>query len=194
MLAVLRTQVGGPVLLDDQAAVALPAVEDERAGAHGVGAQVVAVLGGGGGGEGPPGGERQERGPRRVGLGQRVADGQVVDHLERHALVRGGRLGAGLAVVVVDVGLQRLGVERRAVVERDVGPQLQRPLREVVAGLHRLGQVRLELAVDVALHQRVVERVARPSCHERRWCQDARDRQPRSAGGGGSPGGLLLSP
>jgi hypothetical protein len=65
------------------------------------------------------------------------------------------RQGAVDRQVVVEVPLQRLGVQRGAVVERHAVTQRQRPGREVAVGLDRLGQVRLDVAVRVAGDQRV---------------------------------------
>jgi hypothetical protein len=54
--------------------------------------------------------------------------------------------------------LDHVGGERRAVVERDAGPQRDRPLGGVGVRGHRLGEERDELAVPVGHGQRVVDR------------------------------------
>ena len=61
--------------------------------------------------------------------------------------------------VVLDVLDDGVAVERLTVVERDVGAELDGPLRVVVVGGEALGQVRLDLAVFVEAGQRVEDRV-----------------------------------
>jgi hypothetical protein len=78
------------VLLHDQPAVALPALEHERTGADRVGAGVGAGGGRGGRRERPAGCAHEEVGEGGVGLGQLVDDGEVVDDVERGHL---GQLG-----------------------------------------------------------------------------------------------------
>ena len=94
-----------------------------------------------------------------VGLGQLVGEGEVVD--DDHLHVGQGRCGVGVRrlEVLVEDRLHRLAVQRRAVVEQDVRPQLDGPLGEVLAGGDRLGQVGRHLALGVAAHQRVVDGV-----------------------------------
>lgn len=88
------------VLLHDETVVALPRVEHERAGAHRLRAGVVPRGGGRGGREGPPDGEAELVGPRRVGVRELVGDGEVVDHHYLDVREGSGGVGAlGLEVV-----------------------------------------------------------------------------------------------
>jgi hypothetical protein len=104
-------------------------------------------------------GQAEQVGEAGVGRVQLVGDGEVVDDHHLHVGQAAGGVGARRLEVVVEDRLQRLGVEGRAVVKRDVGPQFERPLGEIGVGLDRLGQIRLHLAVGVDTHQRVVDRV-----------------------------------
>jgi hypothetical protein len=136
-------------------------LEHERPGAHRLGGLGGAVL------DAPqPGGRRhgpeladeavREPPPRLVGLHSHDGRGPVgrrgdrVDRLE-------GDLGEARGDLVVEVHRDRVGVERRAVVEGDALPRREGPLGEVVVRLDVLEQVRLGDAVLVRLHEVVVD-------------------------------------
>ena len=97
-------------------------------------------------------------GPRS---GHRDPDRQVVDLGD---LFDGtdGEPDRGRGPERLEVGDDRRRVDRLAVVETDVGPQGDRPLREVVVGREVLGQVGDPVVVHVDRHERVVHRPHRP--------------------------------
>ena len=81
-----------------------------------------------------------------------VDDLDVADLLDGEVAGRAGRVGI---LQVLDVGLDRLGIERRAVGERDVIAQCDRPRQAVVRGFARFREPRHDLAIGVAPEQRL---------------------------------------
>ena len=96
------------------------------------------------------------------GVGQRDLDRHRID--DRHGLHRrqvGGHRRSLDALGPVEVGLDRLGVERGAVVERDALAHVQRQRQAVVAELPRLGQAGDQVALGRQVHEAVVDREQR---------------------------------
>ena len=67
---------------------------------------------------------------------------------------------SGIGDREIEGDLQRLGGEGRAVVELDAGPELHRPLGEVVVRGDRLGEVRRVVTLVVEMGERVEDCVA----------------------------------
>jgi hypothetical protein len=158
--------VGAPVVLvalERQVVVHLPLDELERPGADEVGGAVLGVVELRLGDHAEAAARVEERGERRPRQPGRDPHRQRVDHVDRgdvgqHELEEQRRASRVLAPVRVQVVPDHVGGERRAVVERDAGPQRDRPLGGVGVRGHRLGEERDELAVPVGHGQRVVDR------------------------------------
>ena len=149
---------------DDDLGVRLPLGEHERTGARRIPAEIGAVLLHRVGRDDQPGRIGEVRQERRVGSVERELDGVLVDRL---GVLDGGeeereREGSGVVVGVVlvehpvEVELDRLRVERRAVVEADAVSELEGVLGAVVADRPALRERRLDLQGPVSVANETV--------------------------------------
>ena len=101
----------------------------------------------------------QEGGKDHVRRVELEDDGRRVGRVDRddvlHVVVAGAV--GGRVLQAREVGLHRVRVERRGVLEGHARRQRHRPLREVGVGRERLGEVRHDLAVLVVAHEGVVD-------------------------------------
>ena len=151
---------------DDHLGVRLPLGEHERTGPRRIPAEVGPVLLHCFGRDDQPGRISEVRQERRVGGVERELDGVLVERLR---VLDGGeeereREGPGVVVGVVlvehpvEVELDRLSVERRAVVEADATSELEGVLGAVLADRPALRERRLDLQSPVAVaHETVVD-------------------------------------
>ncbi|MNY18938.1 hypothetical protein D3C86_1523470 [compost metagenome] len=149
--------VGGvPILgkfLEDDAIVLHALLELVRARAHRLAARILVEAGGR---HHHAGAVRQLRQQRGVGLRQVQHDGVLVGRVDAG---HGGKLALAVAVGqragAIQVGLDRGGVDRRAVMEDRVGAQLERQGFIVGADRPGLCQLRHELQIGRDIHQLV---------------------------------------